>query len=217
MNHLILMPFFMDWTLNPYFFVTRCITPGFFVLFFIPFILFLYKKWFLNETTEEERKLDMDGVRAWLRPMNLFFCIGLSFTYWNTFSPDESRDVFLLIFSLPILMLLAYPIGMNLAKRKSELTNKDEKENHSLVQKKILDLLESGKINPHECVELLGAVSKTKQKKVNLQEETQAPEHEAAASMPSEPPTPPPVDNTVSDEPNLAQDSTNCPEIAPEH
>ncbi len=176
-------------------------------------MIFFYKKWFLNETTEEERKLDMDGVRAWLRPMNLFFSLGLSFTYWKTFAPGESRDEIFAAFSVPLLMLVAYPIGINLAKRKSERSNKGEKENRSMVQKKILDLLESGKINPNECVELLGAVSKAKPANLNTRQETSAPEHEAAAPMPPEPPTPPPIDSTVNDKPT----STNCNEIAPEH
>ncbi len=53
----------------------------------------------------------------------------------------------------------------------------ERNENHAIVQQKILDLLESGKVNPQECAELLGAVSETKEEHGDNQQETQTPEH----------------------------------------
>jgi len=90
---------------------------------------------------------------------------------------DPTFLIYLLLAAMLVVIVILFLIYKFITKRawgKSVISN-EEKENHAMVQQKILDLLESGKINPQECAELLGAVCETKA--LDSQQETQTSEH----------------------------------------
>jgi hypothetical protein len=89
---------------------------------------------------------------------------GLPVDVFRSSDIDPTFLIYLLLVAMLVVIVILFLIYKFITKRawgKSVISN-ENKENHAMVQQKILDLLESGKINPQECAELLGAVSETK-------------------------------------------------------
>ncbi len=103
---------------------------------------------------------------------------GIGVDVFKSSDIDPTFLLYLLVAMLVVIVILflIYKFITKKSWGKSVISN-EVKENHAMVQQKILDLLESGKINPQECAELLGAVSETKEEHGDSQQESQASEH----------------------------------------
>lgn len=157
---------------NPVAFFDRCLTPGLFILSAVPFFYSLFGKWFFNKTTETERIAHWDGFRAWLRPANLFCAAVVAYSYtasyenwpWNANLVEKPFRYLIQLFLLLAGLLLVYPLINTISHYFREYRNRQpQKESQADVQGKIIQLLDSGKITPQECVELLTAVMRQKE------------------------------------------------------
>jgi uncharacterized membrane protein len=105
-------------------------------------------------------------------PVNVFKSSEVDFTFIGMIA-----TLIVLLFLMVILIVMCvffYKKIIQVNWAKSAISNQGQ-DNDAKVQQKTLDLLETGKINPQECAELLGAVSETKEQ--YSQQETQTPEH----------------------------------------
>jgi len=131
--------------------ITQFLAKGMLVLFLLPFLLRLYRKWTEGVLTENEKLPGMDGIRAWLSPGNLICCFMISFCAWLGFNYSFWGAIMLTLGSCalyPILNSWGEPLSAPVA----------EKEDLSREREKVLQLLEAGKINAEESAELLNAL-----------------------------------------------------------
>ncbi|MBN2326866.1 MAG: hypothetical protein JXR73_06910 [Candidatus Omnitrophica bacterium] len=165
-------PYWRAWYENPFFFFQNCLSPGLMILFAAPFFLMLYRKWIHRKTSEAERAPGWEGFRAWICFSNLFCVLGAAYFYtasysfwnWNDGLLAEPYEFFGKLAAGGVGLLLVYPLLITLSHYRSIYQNRETRgQDKAAVQNKILTMLESGRISPQECAELLAAVYRSKE------------------------------------------------------
>jgi hypothetical protein len=120
-----------------------------------PFVVRLFRKWIGGHLTDAEKLPGMDGVRAWLSVGNLICAILIPICAWQVFQVSLPA-----MFALTFGLLLAYPV-FNLVSATPSPAPTLPPEDLSNEREKVLQLLETGKINADESAELLNALGQS--------------------------------------------------------
>ncbi|MEM7147137.1 MAG: hypothetical protein AAF591_18620 [Verrucomicrobiota bacterium] len=131
----------------------------FFPVFLVPLLARLYRAWVMGKTTEGEKQLGADGVRAWLGVGNVIFVLGTASCGWVAMGYS-----FWALLMLGAMALVAYPVvrtaGANQAFDLEQGVG--EKGGAAGTEKeRVLRMLEEGKVQPDEAAELLSALGES--------------------------------------------------------
>ena len=144
---------FSEEYLKAVFFMTACRIV--LVLLGVPFVLKIYSAWIGTRATPAEKSSGVEGLRAWLSPVNLIFA-----TLIACFAVGGYDSQFLGIFTLLIGGLVVQPVVATLS---ASSPTQEPDDGLSAEREKILSLLEVGTITADESADLLNALGSSAQ------------------------------------------------------
>jgi len=131
---------------------------GCLVLFGAPLVIKIYRAWIGVYVTQSEKAPGTAGIRAWLSPANIILSLLVSFCAAYGFYYQ-----FFAIFTLTLLILLAYPIANSMSQNTNPPQSFAKQETLTSERERVLSLLDAGKITAEESAELLNALAATVQ------------------------------------------------------
>ena len=136
----------------------QVLAAGCLVLFGLPLVVKIYRAWIGAYATELEKVPGTAGIRAWLSPANIILALLVSFCAAYGFDYQ-----FFVIFTLTLLILLAYPIANFMSQNTNPPQSFAKQETLTSERERVLSLLDAGKITAEESAELLNALAATVQ------------------------------------------------------
>ncbi len=128
---------------------------GAIVMFAVPFVVRCYRRWISGETTEQERRPDIEGLRAWITARDLILSVLIALCAWVGYAYS-----FWAILALCLGALVIYPL-INMVSHEGRSGVDQPTPDLTDERERILKLLEEGKVTAEEGAELLNALSQT--------------------------------------------------------
>lgn len=119
------------------------------IAFAIPFAVRLYSKWIGGKLTAAESAGGMEGVRAWLAPVNCILALLVAVLTWQAF---DTPLPLMLMFTFGLLFIVP-------AMHKSSEEGTIQQETGGSEREKVLAMLEAGRISVEESADLLHALA----------------------------------------------------------